>query len=49
MTYHTFQIAIATNNGLKFLSVVACDMQSAKADVIEAYGSDVDIVSVSVL
>lgn len=47
--YRTFEISIATNNGLKFMEVVACDMAAAKADVVEAYGADVEIVAVTLL
>lgn len=49
ITYRTFEIAIVAKNGLKFLEVVACDMQSAHADVREAYGADVEIASTVLL
>lgn len=48
MKYHTFQIAIVTNKGLKFMEVVACDMQAAHADVRATYGEDVEIASTGV-
>ena len=48
MNYRTFQVSIATDSGLKFVEVVACDIDSARADVVETYGQDVDIVAVSV-
>lgn len=48
MSYHTFEVAIATDDGLDFLSVVACDLSAALADVREAYyGDTLDIVSVT--
>lgn len=47
MKYNTFEIAIATDDGLDFLSVVACDLSAALADVNEAYSSP-DIVSVTI-
>jgi len=44
----TYEISIAAKNGLKFIEVVACDLQSAIADIQEAY-FDVEIVSSKVL
>lgn len=49
MNYLSFEVAIATAFGLKFLEVVAVDLAAARADVIDAYGADTDIVSVRVL
>ncbi len=49
MNYKTYEISIATANGLKFVEVVACDLHSAQADVVETYGADVEIVSSRVL
>lgn len=44
MTYQTYEISIIGINGLKFIDVVACDMQAAHADIRAAYGDDVEIV-----
>lgn len=44
MVYRLYEISIACVSGLKFLSVTACDLSAAYADVREAYGQDVDIV-----
>lgn len=48
-SYRTFEIAIATNNGLKFIEVVAFSLSSAHADIRECYGQDVEIVSSKVM
>jgi hypothetical protein len=42
--YHTYEISFACNNTLKFIEVVAIDMDAAIADVKEAY-SGVEFVS----
>ena len=44
MKYITFEVSIATNNGLKFFEIVACDMDAAHADIRATYGNDVEIV-----
>ena len=49
MNYFTFEISIAAGNGLKFLEVVAVGIEAARADVVDAYGADVEIVSVRCL
>lgn len=49
MTYLNFEVSIATNAGLKFLEVTACDITSAHADIVETYGADVEIVSTRLL
>lgn len=48
MSYHTYEIAIATAAGLKFIEVVSCDLHAACADVREAF-ADPEIVSARVL
>jgi len=49
MKYHTYKVSIATSNGLKFLEIVAIDLQSAHADIREAYSEDVVIVNSSIV
>lgn len=46
MKYATYEISIVSADSLKFIEVVACDLAAAMADVKEAYGNDVDVVSV---
>lgn len=45
MQYQTYEIAIPNSTGLRFLEVVACSIDAAHADVREAFGADVEIVS----
>lgn len=47
MRYYSFEVSIASNDGLKFLSVVAVSVDAARADIREAYGPDVDIVCIT--
>lgn len=48
MTYRKYTVAVATDQGLDFLEVVACDVSAALADVREAFYADtLDIVSVT--
>jgi hypothetical protein len=49
MAYQTYEISINNGAGLKFMEVVACDMQAAHNDVKAAYGDDVEIVSTKVI
>ncbi len=49
MNYLTYEISITTSNGLRFIAVTACDLSDALADVVEAFGADVEIVSSRVL
>jgi len=44
----TYEISIEAKNGLKFIEVMAIDLQSAIADVQEAF-FEVEIVSAKVL
>jgi hypothetical protein len=44
MKYQSFEVSISTNNGLKFLEIVACDLEAAHSDVRATYGDDVEIV-----
>lgn len=43
--YTAFTVSIVSGNGLKFLTVVACDINAAHADIRAAYGNDVEIVT----
>ena len=43
--YVTFKVTIVSGESLKFLTVVACDIPAAHADIQAAYGDDVEIVS----
>lgn len=48
MPHQTYEVAIASPDGLEFLSVTACDLGAALADVREAYYADsLDIVSIT--
>jgi len=49
MNYQTYEVSVATNTGLRFLEVTACDLQAAHADVVAAFGADVEIVCSRVL
>ncbi len=49
MNYKNFEVAIVSGNGLKFIEVTACDIAAAQADVREAYGVDVGLVSTTLL
>lgn len=44
MKYQTYEISIVCGDSLKFIEVVACDLQAAIADVKEAYSDCVQIV-----
>ncbi len=43
--YVTFKVTIVSGEALKFITVVACDIASAHADIQAAYGENVEIVS----
>lgn len=43
MPYQTYEISIVSGDSLKFIEVVACDLNAAIADVKEAYGNDVEV------
>lgn len=43
MAYHTFQILVNSNSP-RWIEVVACDYEAAKADLQAAYGNDVEIL-----
>lgn len=43
MTYKTYRILIRTSTGGKHIEVLACDVESAKADVLAAF-SDCEII-----
>lgn len=45
MNYTTFRVSIVSGDALKFLVVVACDMDAAHADIRATYGDDVQIVN----
>jgi hypothetical protein len=49
MKYIKYEVSIATNSGLKFFEIVACDLEAAHADVRATYGDDVEIVCSRVL
>ena len=47
MSYHKFTFLIRGNNRALSVKVVAIDLEAARADVRQAYGDDVEIITVS--
>lgn len=45
MKYNTYRILIRTTKGGRHIEVVACDAESAKADVMAAY-ADCEIIQI---
>lgn len=46
MSYHKFTFLIRGNNRPLSVRVVAIDLEAARADVRQAYGDDVEIITV---
>lgn len=49
MAYQTYEVSINAGSSLKFVEIVACDMQAARADIRATYGDDVEIICTRVL
>lgn len=47
MSYHKFTFLIRGNNRPLTVEVVAIDLEAARADLLQAYGDDVEIITVS--
>lgn len=47
MSYHKFNFLIHGNNRPLSIKVIAIDLEAARADVRQAYGDDVEIITVS--
>lgn len=47
MSYHKFSFLIRGNNRPLTVKVVAIDLEAARADVLQAYGDNVEIITVS--
>lgn len=46
MSYHKFKLLIRGNNRPLSIEVVAVDLDAARADVLQAYGEEVEIITV---
>lgn len=47
MIYHKFKFLIRGNNRPLRIETVAVDLDAARADLLQAYGEDVEIITVS--
>ena len=47
MSYHKFTFLIRGSNRPLSIKVVAIDLEAARADLRQAYGEDVEIITVS--